>query len=418
MRYLSSLTFFLALCAELLFSQQTQEYQLFKPTLKFGGRIQYDLEFLSQAKGEYDEDTDTYSDYYFSGQEFRRVFLEVGGNLYKNVKYKMQFDFKGSDVRYRDLYIQFTKLPIVGGDLNIGSLAQATGLDMYTSSKYIPFLERAMLTATQNFRWDTGIGYQNFYLLKGKMTLQTSYTFNADQTNGFKLTALDEGGHFTTRLTGIVAENKAKHQLVHLGINYENHKYSKDPADYPLKFRPENHMGQKVNVGVPYEIEEGGEVIESGYIFNDLKNQSDVGLELAGIAGPLSVQGEFEKARYNTQTENYNINSYYALASYFITGEHRSFKKAAFGKIKPFNNFCLKDSNWGAIALLARYSVMDYSDVINRGYEDSVKNLTFGLNWYLNPNTKLMYNYIITDYNKKSDNNKLLAHLVRLQIFF
>lgn len=418
MRYSSFLIFFLVLITGLSFAQNTQEEQAFKPTMKFGGRIQYDLEFLSQTNGEYDENTDTYSDYNFSGQEFRRVFLEVGGKLYKNVKYKMQFDFKGGEVRYRDLYIQFAGLQGIGGDLSIGSFAQATGLDMNTSSKNIPFFERAMLTSTQNFRWDTGVGYQNFNLLGGRMTLQTSYTFNADQSNGFKLTALDNGGHFTTRLTGVFAQNKEKHQLLHLGVNYENHKYSKDPADYTLKFRPENHLGRKLFVGEPYdEINDEGN-LETNYYFKDLKNQSDVGLELAGIAGPLSIQGEYEMARYNTRSENYNINSFYALASYFITGEHRSFKKAAFGKLKPTKNFCLKDGNWGALELLARYSVMDYSEVITTGYEDSVKNISLGLNWYLNPNTRLMYNYVITDYNKQTDNNKLNAHLVRLQVVF
>jgi phosphate-selective porin OprO/OprP len=367
-----------------------------KPELKMHGRIQYDFEFLKMKDG-----LGEGKDYKFKGQEFRRVYLSASGKIFKNIKYKAQFEFAGGEIAYRDVYIKFTKLPFIGGDLSVGSVAEATGLDMATSSKYIPFLERAMMTATQNFRWNSGIHYSNFGILNGLFGLQMSYAFNGKHSDGFKDKALGNGGHFVARLTSPIYKNKEKHQLVHLGVNYENRKRSEEAADYTLKFRPENHMGGKAHVN-----------------FKGLENQSDIGFELAANFGAASFQGEYEIAKYNTTDKSYNVKGFYAAMTYFVTGGHRGYKKGAYSRVKPMSNFCLKDGGLGAIELVARYSSMNFSSVITDGINDKVNNITFGFNWYLNSHSRLMYNHVITDFNAGENANNLNADLIRLQVDF
>jgi len=369
--------------------------QTVKPSVKFGGRVQYDFEFLSQDIEGTDED------YEMNGQEFRRVYLEAGGTIYKNIKYKAQIELAGGEIAYRDMYVKFTKLPGIGGDLAFGSMAEATGLDMATSSKYISFFERAMLTNTQAFRWNSGIHYSNFGILDGKLGFQTSYAFNGSHEDGFKTGEIGENRHFVARLTSPVFQNKDKNQVVHLGVNYENRKYTPDASDQTLKFRVENHLGYKVEAD-----------------FAALETQSDIGFELAANFGPLSFQGEYEIAGYNTVDQDYKVNGYYAALTYFVTGDHRGYKNGAGSRVKPLKNFCIKDGEFGALELVARYSAMDFSDFRTEDEEmKSVGNITAGFNWYLNSHTRLMYNYVSGSFDQQDVNN-LNGHLVRLAVDF
>jgi len=61
---------------------------------------------------------------------------------------------------------------------------------------------------------------------------------------------------------------------------------------------------------------------------------------------------------------------------------------------------------------------MDYSDIITTGFDDRVSDITVGVNWYLNSHTRMMYNYVVTDFHAKGDNNPLHANLVRAQTDF
>ncbi len=392
-----------------------------KPTVAFHGRIQYDYEFMKQ---EITPDSTNK----FRGSEFRRVYLSGSGKIYKNIKYKAQFEFAGSKIGYRDVYIKFADLPGIGGNFTVGSFAEATGLDMMTSSKYIPMIERAMMTSTQNFRWNSGVMYDNMGLFGGKLGLQLSYTGNGNNHGGFKDGRLnDKGGHFVARLTSPVYENKEKHQLVHLGFNFESRKRSEEPQEYALKVRPENHMGGHVHTV-------GHDAIDIPGLLN---NQQDLGFELAANFGPFSFQSEYEIAGYNAEVldnnnkkvdKTFNINGFYALASFFVTGGHRGFKHGAYSRAHSYKNFCIKDGDWGEFELVARYSMMDYKSITDyenlfagEDYYSKTTDIGFGFNWYLNNHTRLMYNHIISDTNRNTDTDKrkaLNADLIRLQVDF
>lgn len=367
-----------------------------KPTVDLHGRIQYDFEFLKMKDG-----IAPGEDYTSKGQEFRSVSLEVGGTIYKNIKYKAQIEFAGGGVAYRDMYIQFINLPLIGGDFALGSVAEPTGLEMMTSGKYISFMERAMLTNTQNFRWNSGLHYSNFSIINGLLGLQMSYAFNGHNKEGFLDTDLEAGNHFVARLTSPIILNKEKKQLIHLGFNYEHRQRTSEAADYTLKFRPENHIGDKISVRTPA-----------------LETQQDIGCELAGVFGSFSLQAEYELAAYLTKDKDYTVKGYYVAVTYFITGEHRAYRHGSFSRVKPFENFCAKDKELGALEFAVRYSVMDYSDIVATDFDDKVSDITAGINWYLNSHTRIMYNHVVTDFHAEGDNNTLNANLVRAQVDF
>ena len=87
---------------------------------------------------------------------------------------------------------------------------------------------------------------------------------------------------------------------------------------------------------------------------------------------------------------------------YFLTGEHRRYDKKypRFDRVIPNENFFLvKDENcqaqagWGAWQVGLRYSWFTLDEnVANSG---TVQDVTLGLNWFWNPNSKVQFNYIV-----------------------
>src|SRR6185295_7409221 len=107
-----------------------------------------------------------------------------------------------------------------------------------------------------------------------------------------------------------------------------------------------------------------------------------MGLEAAVVLGPFSLTGEYSLASIDGDTgspNDPNFSGYYLQASYFLTGESRGYKKA--------------QGCFGAWELAARISSLDLTDDgIDGGQLDD---LSLGVNWYLNPNTRVMLDYIV-----------------------
>ncbi len=80
----------------------------------------------------------------------------------------------------------------------------------------------------------------------------------------------------------------------------------------------------------------------------------------------------------------------------FVTGEHRNYKSSisAFDRVKPKKNFG-KDGGAGAWEIAFRYSEIDLDDTDIHG--GNLDNISVWLNWYLNPTTRLMFNYVLAN---------------------
>jgi phosphate-selective porin OprO/OprP len=363
--------------------------------LKFGGRIQIDHAFFSQ-----DNDLEAAFGELATknGTEFRRARFFFSGTVYQNVDYKLQIDFANGSVVLKDAYLGIKKVPVVG-NIRVGHVKEPFHFLSLTSSKYSTFMEAAFPISFIQER-NNGILLFNDFLDK-KLSLQAGYFRN--EVNNSSDKAANDGYAFTTRASTLILNNKAKKQLLHLGLAYSYRK--PDSKEYRVRSRPEAHLSslRYINTGT----------------IEDVDNINLVNFETAFVAGPFSLQGEYLTAKVNTGNitaiDNYKFSSYYGQVSYLLTGESKKYKNsyAGFDRLKPKNNFGGDNQGSGAWEVALRFSNSDFNSEDIFGGEQT--DITLGLNWYLNPSTRVMLNNVWADIK---DAGKANIIQVRFQIDF
>jgi phosphate-selective porin OprO/OprP len=109
----------------------------------------------------------------------------------------------------------------------------------------------------------------------------------------------------------------------------------------------------------------------------------------------LSVQGELFQQFANAESVgDPGFWGFYVYGSYFLTGEHRPYdrSKGIFKRVTPTSAFHFTGGGWGALETAFRFS---YVDLNSQGIQGGKEiDLTAGINWYLNSNTRIMFNYV------------------------
>ena len=347
--------------------------------IKIGGRIHNDWMFAGEedairnAIGELDD-----------GVEFRRARLYLAGHIYKHFDFKMQYDFADGDADFKDVYMGIRDIPPWGGGLRFGQFKEPFSFEELTSSNYITFMERSLPNALVPGRSTGAMMYQS--LCDDRMTWAAGVFRDSDD---FGDRSEDEKGgsgeyNFTGRLTALPIYRNEGRTLLHLGGAISHRNPNDDMGRY--RQRPEAHLTDRF--------------IDTRTFGSDEVNL--YGAEAALVCGPLSLQAEYIKAdvELNDTAKGFpsgddpEFDGYYVYLSYFLTGEHRRYKKTsgAFARVKPNKNFLEDGCGPGAVELAARYSYLDLSDGAIDGGE--LEDWTLGLNWYLNPNMRFMFNYV------------------------
>ncbi len=373
------------------FKLESQDKQL---ALKFGGRLMLDHAYFFQ-----NDKLDTNFGVLVSknGTEFRRARLFFSGTVYSNVEFKFQLDFASGDVAFKDVYIGLTDIPAVG-NIRIGHVKEPFRFDALTSSKFITFMERALPIDFSQERNNGILVFNDFF--ENRFSAQAG-AFRMANSSGNDILA-DDGYVLTGRITGLALKNAVKRQLLHLGLGYSFRK--PEIKIYSIASQPEAHLAPKY--------------INTGKIEN-VDNINLANFEAVFVSGPFSFQGEYLAATINNTDDatfkKYNFESYYGQLSYYITGESKNYKGSyeGFDRVKPKKDFGGKDKGAGAWEVALRYSNSDLNnnDVLGGSQSD----ITLGLNWCLNPVTKLKINHVWANIEDKGKASILQA---RLQIDF
>jgi phosphate-selective porin OprO/OprP len=343
-------------------------------SIVLGGRLHLDAAWFSEnakieaAFGEPDP-----------GFVVRRAYVELGG-VYKKLEFNLWLNFTEdpesrlernyvADIDFRNVFVGMRDIPVVGG-IRVGYFKEPYGLEEITSSNDITFMERSLV---QTFVEARNFGVMLHRRLTGERRMQVAAGVFRDMNNDLDAS---DGYGVTGRITGVPWFENDGRRMLHVGAAATY----RVPSDDTLQFfqRPESNQAQVM--------------ADTG----DFGADRDVraGLELATVLGPLSLQTEpmLAVARAKNGEGNPVFFSVYVMASYVLTGEHRSYRRqvGAFGTVQPEKP--LFSGGAGAWELTARYS---YLNLDSAGIEGGVlHDWTLGLNWYPIHQTRLMLNGI------------------------
>ena len=374
--------------------------------LKMGGRIHNDWFWYDQddalQRGLDLED----------GAEFRRARLYLSGVLYENLLFEAEYDFAGGVSSFKDVYLELTGIPVVQ-NLRVGHFKEPFSLDELTSSNDITFMERALPNVFAPGR-NTGAMVHGAYLGDPGAERVSTALGIFRTADDFGNDADDGGYSGTIRVTGLPWYGADGRNFFHLGAAYTH----RNPDDtIRLRQRPESGNAAHFLDTGDFEAED----IDS------------FALEAALAYGPFSLQGEYMTSDVETRLlGSRDFDGFYVQGSYLITGERRPYDHGdgTFGRPDPARNFAFHDGarGWGAWEVALRYSSLDLDGggrLLAQAFGGgrpirggSGENITVGLNWYLNPNARVMLNYVIADIDSRMYDGDLNILQTRFQLAF
>lgn len=309
------------------------------------------------------------------GSEARSARLWVQGELWKNIAFKWEYDFATGAAQLNDAYLELRDLPVVG-NLRAGHFKEPLSLSELTSARYRLFMEQSLASV---FVPSYNAGFMLYRPVLGERVTLAGGLFRDADNQGF---SSGDGRYiFTARATACPVYTRDGARVVHVGAAY-----SFREVDGTVRFRqrPEAHLG-------PY-------VADTGTFAAD-HVQLAAG-ELAVIVGPFHAEAEYIAAFANRPgADRATFGGWYVQGGYFLTGEVRPYKKASgvFDRVRPKKPY-RQDGGYGAFEVAARYSELDLDD---EGLEGgTVRDIALGLNWYLNNNVRLMWNYVHSDVDR------------------
>lgn len=292
--------------------------------------------------------------------EFRRARLTLSGKAY-GWDYKVEQDFAaGTNLDgLRDLFISkaFGK-----NRVTIGHFKPYRAMEELTSSNEILMMERPFASATGLFngrQFQQGVGY-----------IRTGDNFTA-AFSGFNLRsaagARNEGVGASGRVT--FAPINTEQSTLHFGAWASSENLNLGSPDLTAVANYAGRRGPAQTIATVTGT--SGDSMDA------------IGLEAAASFGPVFLQGEYATADFGRPIGgDHELETWYVQGAWIING-HRAYKPATgvFGAPKYVDK--------GIWELTARYDHIENKDILNR----EAKSMILGVNYYLNPAMRIMFNY-------------------------
>jgi phosphate-selective porin OprO/OprP len=355
-----------------------------KPTVAWTGELQVDDVTLSQSQSNIDQlgHLDGFSD-------FRRGRLGAIGSLWANTIYRIEFDFaQQGRPTFLDLYGQFTDVAILG-NVRIGHFFEPFTLSRLTSNRYQTFMERPLMDA---FAPSRNLGIMAFDTYANKRGTWQLGLFAADSNDdGEEQT--DRGGTAVTgRMTYLPYWDELSdgRYYMHIGGDFSY----RTPPQQSIRFGywPGFRPGSFDNVVWPRWADTGT------IAANDV---TLLDVEWALVLGQFHVQAEYTASFVNQAGgPDLAFGAWYVETGWFLTGESRPYQQemAIFNRVTPLESFFFTRTKDGIRSGLGAWQVAFRIDDLNLNNGNiqggRLVDLTFALNWYLNPYTRMDFNYV------------------------
>ena len=383
-----------------------------------GGRFDWDSGWYNASHG-FQQSLNTPL---FDGTDLRRFRLGVDGTVWEQVDFKLEADFsKASDFKkfqstpqtnifITDAWIALPDLPVVG-EIKAGHQKEYLTFSNATSAKFLPFLERPYIfdAFEDDFSWDNGLSMSRTYCDE-RVTSWAGVFWNGTRSEAF-----NTNGRYAAsgRLTCLPIDDETEPVWLNIGVSGSVRAFNEqDPNS--ITVRPLVRTGQSFDIP---------NLIDTNAIFSQNSHLYIASTGAHSAWGPLTAGGEFMCWTVDnafsgglpnpngtlpagvTRVGNLFFSGYYVEVLYFLThADHRPLNRATPGydRVKPASNFHCTHSDEGptcngigAWEVGVRYDHVDInSGLLQAGTLDSI---TFGVNWYLNPNTRISTNYVYTE---------------------
>lgn len=362
-------------------------------SIRWGGRIHVD--WINWA-----------NDDQFGGQsnyvEFRRLRLAAAGEGYGVYDYQLDLAFAPeldaetddedvSAFELKDAFVGIRDLPWIGY-IRLGNYRTPFNLSSLTSSNDITFLERSLpyrlapgralgvaaynRTPNENVTWSGGVFFDDLP--------QDSPLIENDNQGTLLI-----GRATWTPWYDVPSQGR---YLLHTGLAYAyTRPRLQDDTDMP------GTSLRRVRFRARPEIHQGDPLVDTEVL--NVNQMQSLDAEMALVSGPLSLQSELVWTGIDEASgQHRSLYGAYTYVSWFLTGEHRQYNRrwAAFDRVVPIENFWMVRTprgirrGWGAWEVAVRWSYLDFSDFAGQQLHD----LTVGMNWYWNPYTRVMFNWI------------------------
>lgn len=386
-------------------------------SLHLGGTIHYDgawyqasplLELAPGGVGKFDD-----------GVNLRRARFAAEGTLYRAVDFKLEIEFANGfrgvpgpgrvddpdDIHNAPApthaWVAVRDVPFLG-TVRVGNQKEFFSLEHMNSHRFLQFMERSYL-----FDFSQPSAFNNGYTpgIAASRTWADDLVFtavgvykNIDNQFGF---GLGDGEYAVTgRVAGMPVRLPQDQIYWHVG-GAMSHRH---PVGGEIRIRVRDQIRN-----APFPLL--NVIADTGRI--DARAQDLFNLETAVVWGPLTFQSEYTANVLRGVPEagvggvNLFFQGYYAEVMCFLTGESRDWNVAdyAFDRVKVLRPVRTpgsetRECGCGAWEVGVRYSYLDLSNrSVQAGRLDAV---TLGLNWYLNDNAKVQWNYDLT---RRGDTN-------------
>jgi phosphate-selective porin OprO/OprP len=410
----------------LVFQTENQDYQM-----HFGGRFNFDQVWWKQPaylKGpapgngglpnsKPGDGVGVLDDGFF----LRRVRLKMNGQLSEVIEYDTEFDFENLNrMAFDEMFVGVKDIPLIG-TVRIGQHKVPMGLESYSSSRYLVFLERSSLFDAFWQEFAPGIFFSNSFFDQ-HMTYALMF-HKIEVFQPFNGSSFGDGEYAATgRLSFLPVWANEGRCYQHLAASYQwragnlGREYGGTGNAFAdtqrvVIFRDRPELRDAVGTGGDTEGD-SARFVSTGFFLAD--SVHTVGAEYLGVWGPLSVQAEgtfavpegnvrsvYPASQFGTPRGNPVFWGSYAQVSYFLTGESRPYDRrfGVYTRVRPNENFFLVQDEdgrthfgLGAWELAYRYS---YLNLNGNGITGGILGEhTVGLNWYLSSVCKMQFNYI------------------------
>lgn len=304
--------------------------------------------------------------------------LTLQGWVFDRGMFRLQLEF-ADQFQIKDSWFRFNPLPYIGS-ITLGNMKEPFSLDDQGSSASQTFMVNALPVLAFAPGRNIGVKAQNT-ALDGRLTWALGGYWNSGSYSSFAgaKDALSNaiGFDVTGRITWLPTYEDDGRHLIHLGLSLSRQSFT---APIQVRAAPETALVSSY-------------FSDTGLFSPDAATL--VALEYARVMGPWSIQGELMSGNYRARSlGNPRLSGGYVFVSHVLTGEHRLYDRSdgIFDGVIPAHDFSLAHGTWGAFELALRMATLDLDSQGLAGGRQ--RDLTAGLNWYLNPSTRLMFNYV------------------------